>query len=500
MKRKRLYSLALLIIVFLGFIIYSYNAEDTFVNTPDEIVQKFFGENYIKEGRMYLEFNDEPVSYIRPRGTEVINNKIVSMKFIGFPTFFGVYSLFYLGIFNMITALLATLTILFVFLISMNIYKDRKKALCSGILLLFLPFFWYWANHPFMENISSIFFFTAGYYFFLRVFENKSLLLNYILAAAFFSVSLAFRYDTGILLFAMLIPYIKEIKNIKLSYIFVGILVFSIFLLPILLLSNQIYGGYFEYGQKILNTRYEAKYEAESSFSINNIYSYFKEAFNFLPIYFICIIILLFKTDMYKEGKSRRFLFGLLLYLFLFSIIIIAFNPLKHPNILHESYTRYFLGFFVFSAILLPNLLDLKLNKKLKTAILSILIISMILSSTPIFIYKTNLIKSHKEKFNFLISETTEDSIIVLGKEDKFIYPQRKTISVELFWDSKKIIDYKKLGLVISSLATDNEIYIYAKDIEKEKVLKAISYNDKTTILINKENELYKIIPKNETK
>src|SRR3989344_6415939 len=159
-------AIVILSFIFFIFLIYSYNSNSYAFTTPDEVVLKSFGEIYFETGKLYYGLGDELIGeYTRKRGTEVFYDKIIPTKFIGFPIYFGLLSGF--GVYQYATAITSVATLLVLFFIFRDLIGSDRKAFIPVGLLIFLPFFWYWSNYAFVENVSSIFFFSLGFYLFL---------------------------------------------------------------------------------------------------------------------------------------------------------------------------------------------------------------------------------------------------------------------------------------------------------------------------------------------
>lgn len=496
MKNKEKIILILILIIAFSFFLYQLNSTNIYFNTPDEAVQKLYSDIYRETGKMYFNVDNSIFnSFARLRGTYIINEKIVTLKFIGFPFLVGSLSRGLEQISFFLTPLMATLILLLVFLISLELFENKKEAIFSVIILLFLPFFWYWANKPLFGNIPSLFFFFAGYLFFIKIMKNKNKKANYILMAIFFALSVAIRYDSLIFIFCMCLPAIFRIKKLNIKYILLSIIIFLLVLSPIFLISADIYGNPFIYGQKILSDNSLEKIPKLFS----NVLLNFENIFLFFP-FLIFIIIPFFNIFNSNQKIQKIILFGLLLYIVIFSYIFLSEFPPTHTNALHESFTRYFLGFYIFSSIYLGKFISSLKNKKILSLFLLVIISFSILSTIPIIEWQWKSMEINKQITEEILLITPESSYILLSGSDKFIYPLRKTIPINHFKNEDNSIDYR---LTIDTLIEIDQIYsvfVYSRYLDIDLITLELNKKNYGLEVIDTKIYLYKLTkndPKN---
>jgi len=173
-------------------------------------------------------------------------------------------------------------------------------------------------------------------------------------------------------------------------------------------------------------------------------------------------------------------------------LIFIFEFPLKHPNILHESYTRYFLVFYILCVILISKIINNINNNKIKITSMSLLIIIFIILTVPYISSQWNSAKQGLEISNKISELTTKNSLIIVYYSDKYIFDKRDTISLYNFMDRNKSIDY---DLFINTiLKIDRDTYIYLMDFKNEKnITNLLEKSNIELKLVSKELKLYKM-------
>jgi hypothetical protein len=444
--------LFLIIILVLSVILISSNANYSNVNSPDEIVLREFTVHYSDNGELFIPSDELSSNHAILRGTMMINDKNVPLKFVGFIVYMGGLIILVPAIFPILTTIFGLLIILFLYKSVLLVSNSSKLALLSSGILVFIAPFLYWANQPFFENIAASFFFLSGFYYFIKFHKNSQSTSNILISGMLFATGIFFRYDLIIPIILFCLPWISLKKEFLKKYL-LFILIIGFFSLPLLISADTLYGSPLNYPEKILN---EQKTEIVTR-DPTNVYSYFSELFIVAPLLLIAFIPLI---NIKKYGGSiKKILLGMLGFLIFFSWLIISKYPLKHPNILHESYTRYFLIFF----ILLPFLIVLmikKLNKKIMTIFILVLVITSVMTTFD-YLHERDETMEYTEKIiEEIILNTPEDSLLIVSYIDKSLFPRRETMSFLNFLN-EDIMNWELLFEEIDSILNEKEIFIY---------------------------------------
>ncbi|MBM3234024.1 glycosyltransferase family 39 protein [Candidatus Pacearchaeota archaeon] len=489
MKKNLFFIGCIIFLLFLAVIIYSVNAPNFNSGSPDEVVLKTYSKLYSESGQFYI-FGDINKSENTLRGTININNKIIPLKFLGYIIFLGglipiiPYFSFYF------TALTAIIGIFYAYKISFLIFKNNIKSIMALGLLIFLPFFWYWTTIPFIENVSATSFFIVGLYYLLKIFEDSYQKISYyLLSGIFFGLSIGFRYDLALafLCFGGSLAFFN-IKKLNLINLIIFFSLFFLFISPSLIESKFLYGSFFTYGEKIIENKIGLPQR-----SLSNILEYIIALITFIPIFFIFILSFFYKPKLQENKKIYySILLALLIYTFSFLYILVSQHPLNESNILHISYTRYFLLFFILSTILLANFVgDIK-NNKIKILFIFVTIILFTIS-TPLLINSRS--ESIKKGFfirDQIISETPIDSIIIVKYSDKFIYGFRNSFAFGYFEITKGEVDYKKAFDELEKFK-DYNLFLYSNDFNDYPILQEFKNQNYQLLEVNKTLGLYKI-------
>src|SRR3989344_8614397 len=82
-------KISLICILIFLFILYSLNSAKLNVYSPDEVVLKLYSLRYSTTGDIFFSINEFSSDYSPLRGTYVLEDKVVPLKFLGFVIFFG---------------------------------------------------------------------------------------------------------------------------------------------------------------------------------------------------------------------------------------------------------------------------------------------------------------------------------------------------------------------------------------------------------------------------
>jgi len=463
MKKKQLIFLLLIFVV--GILIYSLYQNSYYFIAPDEAVNKQYSEIFSETGNLYYPLDNNSFNYLtRLRGTYVLNEKIVPLKFLGFPFLLGNIHRIIPEVLFLIIPIFAVLTIFILFKISYLLGRDKKTAFSAMLILLFLPFFWYWANHSFFENILAIFFFIFGFYYFLKIFNGSKIgIQHYVLLSLLWGISFLIRYDMALLMISFSIPFVFSIKKLKFKWLFLSILTFLLVVFSTLLIYNLTYGEFFLYGSKILGGIYGNPLK-----TLTNVILNYKRIFLFFPMISLILIPFLRKNS-YLFSKVK---YGLIIYFLIFSYFFLSEFSLMHPNALHESFTRYALGFYILASFLLASFATNLRNKKLTIFFIVIILIFSISSTYPLVSFQWKTMENNQEIEQNILKYVNSDDFLIVSGEDKFLQKIKHVIPINLFrnaitGESDYDVVFSKLNLINEK----NEVYIYCDTLDYDEIL-----------------------------
>ena len=509
MKNKSVLIYSILIFcILIGFILYSYNADRVYFVSPDETALSFFSNLYAHEGKLsYYEPLGNISSTIRPRNAFFINGNIVLGKFVGFPLLFGHLNLFNNLIIGFITPLFASLCIFYIFKITILFSNRKEIALISSLLLLFNPFFWYWANHPFYENVITVSFIFIGVYYFLLSIKVSNYKIFYI-SILFFAISLVMRYDSLLFILLFVLIYLNNLKFLDIKKILVSILILFLIVSPSLIINEQLFGSYFQYA----NSYGVLKSEQEGSSKINsflgnsfNILLRFNESkhnllintlfiISFIPLFYLLVLLSLLRIINTKDRMYKKFLIFIIIFIIAFSSLYLTQTGYKDKNVFNDSFNRYLLIFYVVSPIILSGFLIKNLNKKI--ALITILILLIITIPLVLsYFYDKWAYSNRLEKINsFVLLNTKNNSIILTNSYDKVIFPSRKIITQSNFNQDFGEFNYSHLAHLTKELEKINiTIYLYGVSINETELKKGVESKNMSLIKLNFSENFYKL-------
>jgi hypothetical protein len=168
-------------------------------------------------------------------------------------------------------------------------------------------------------------------------------------------ISFLIRYDVGLYMLAFSIPFITSLKKLNYKKFILCVSIFMGISFSTLLIYKLTYGSYFSYGSGLLGEVYSKPIK-----EFSNVLTNYKRIFLFFPL--IALIILpLIKKGGKLFSKLKQ---GMFIYFLIFSYLYFSEFALQHANALHESFTRYALGFYVLSSLLISSFIINLKNKK----------------------------------------------------------------------------------------------------------------------------------------
>lgn len=334
-----------------------------------------------------------------------------------------------------IVSFVGLMGLLFFYLTVRKLY-GFKPALISVIFLGFSTAYVYWNNMLF-SNIPALSFALGGIYFVVMAVSKPDRLRYYLLAAAFFAVSIWIRYEFVILAVLSMLPALRSWRKLRLKYVICAVVLLGALGGLILVLNNATTGSLLGIPEKAGATasEYMVKYPAR--------FRGFGVLFNNGDMYLYSIAPLLTVLGIlgliYAIKNERS------VYVLLFALIgIIVFYYYGNNSQfwgygrywMASSYTRYFLPLFaalsLFAALFMSRFLG-RLNWRRYTLTL----VTVLVIATHII---TSLYLLHNEDFGL---SYTHDYMESRKAVDDFVASlPEETIVVDLAdsWFEKMII------------------------------------------------------------
>lgn len=473
---RRFLVLAALAVVF--FFVYSYlplRAPEKFVS-PDETANFVFIKTLIKDGlpRIYEPFNREVDNLIHPRSVNVAGDYLVPGSFLGLILIYGLFGkALGIGLISFLTPFFAILAVLFFYCLIKKIFS-AEVAFFSGLFLLIHPAFWYWTSRSLSNNVLFVSLAIIGLA--ILIVGKKKNELTFALGGLFFGLAAIVRTSETVWLgFALLILALIYRKHLAWRKIFIFIIFFTLATLPIFYYNQLLYqspfaSGYSQLQENLAPPRFFISkaqikhfffpFEVVSGNFSKNFYNYFISLFLFYFIFFVLgALNFIFKIRKASGAQKIYFIFFVILS---FYLVVYYGSWNFHDNLdpakvtIGTSYVRYWLPIYIFSlpfsALIFSAVLDILKKQYLKLLVGGLFVLIL-------FIYSANLVFSDEEgllkiKDNLwdyqgkseIIQRLTEaKAVIVVDRNDKTVFPERRVISC-LIADCPK---FKSLGKLI---------------------------------------------------
>jgi len=455
-KYKNNILLAILGLVF--FVTYSYlnfNNPHLRFSWPDEMATYFTTTTFAETNSFSspAQHADIAGNLISPRSMMVWQGSLVPVGFLGLPLIYGfvakaigAYSIIFL------TPLLAVFGAFFLYRL-LGLYFKEEIALLSGILLLILPAYSYYASFSMLSNVPQISLLIIGLYFLNLFLRDRKASWHPVISGLLVGMSLIIR-PNEIIWIAPLVLFFIFINRKLVSP--VSVIRFSLFLfIPIILLGfaqYQTYGHWYSTGYSLP----QADAASGNSFSVLNYLFPFGInivlALKNLTIYVgtthwlflgLCgtgvIMTLLRET----EKKWRVLLIiSLLLWTYLglmYGSWKLLDNQILEISRLGISYNRYLLPALITSLPFISYLLiriyrmDRRYAKFSSIAIVVCIFgfwISKVYFQGNDSLPKIKAsIAEYNQVFEKVIEATPSDAIIETRRGDKIVFPQRQVVA-----------------------------------------------------------------------
>jgi hypothetical protein len=449
------------------------------VNSPDENANRIFATAFLTDGSLFV---DEPLNaqihgLISPRSAITSSDKILPGSFLGLPLYFGAIGVIVgTGGMMLITPILAILALLAWRGTVKKLTEDDIIADLSALFLMIHPAFWLYTGRTMMHNVAFLSLMIFAAYFFVARPIKKRGAWNIALAGLMLGAAIAFRTSEVIWILPIVLwgTWMAR-KTLTWKKIVLGITMAAIALLPIAITQTNLFGAPWEFGYNQISDHSLSDFitlegpgapplevASESSHIVASIgafilpFGFHEKAilrhvwqYGFLlypwmsALTLIGVGIVLAK----KEKRNHVVWKPLLILTILLSIWLGIFygswtfhdNP--DPNIysLGNSYVRYWLPLFLlaspFAALAAQEVTSLIKNKHARVAsTTAVVIIFIALSGNLVFFGEDGFVKTHaalatfEEKKEIILSVTEEESVIIVDRADKYLYPDRRVI------------------------------------------------------------------------
>jgi hypothetical protein len=435
-NKKKLFILVILFFAILSSWL-PLSTPNKFVS-PDENMYYYYTTLFAKTGNVSFEepLNDVAMGLVRPRLTVVVNDKVSPMSYLGLIIIYGMVNSMSKFPILLITPLIATLGLIFFYLLISDNF-NKKIGLLSTTLLLFFPPYVYYSSTGINNNIGALVFFIAGLFYYLKIFrEDKN--VYYVLFSIFWSIGCMFRYEFLVLvLLSLSLLAVNKVKSRTYSMNYRSIcLVISVFFvidLPILLLNKKLYGSFLStgtsvYAEKYLSTNLSNLMVGEfSSKVLLNILLF--DFVHVLNIFFILFIVgvLLYKQGIYERAK----IFSLILVTSFLFLLFFFGNEGYYgygTTSLGSSYVRYFLPVYIlmlpYVAISISKLADFK--RPVSLFLITLLIISSAIPTWSVINDTKIRMQEYSNISNRYVDSTEPQSVVFSTVWSKIIFPERK--------------------------------------------------------------------------
>ena len=435
-------------------------------NSPDERTNFVFSSSFAQDFSLSIteDLNPQVNGVIHPRSTVAIQNKILPTSFLGLPIVFGlVGAVAGQGAILFLTPLLALLAIVTWWKTIKQIFKKGILADLATIFIMIHPAFWLYSGRVMMHNVAFVALLIFATYFIFG-FEKRKW-WNYLSSGIFVGLALAFRNAEVIwvgLLTLTAAWYIWQKHSVKYAFIFLSSIV--LVTIPFLYANYAVFGGLLETGYTVTDTSYAFEF-SEPVEDIQNapegllgylfpfgihelailrhVYQYgfllfpWMSLLSFLGIFFTIL-------NWKKEEDSWKWLFSITSVLAIWLAVVYGswtFND--NPDIslvtLGNSYVRYWLPLFIlaspFAAKGIHQLSQLVPQSKFQTTLLILpTTIAVVLSFWLVFFSVDGLVPTRNHLFEFaqkreyILSSTENESIIIVDRADKFLFPERRVV------------------------------------------------------------------------
>ncbi len=449
--------------------------------SPDENAAFTFSQLFSQEWTLrYAEpLNEQLGGLLHPRSTLPFGAAILPGSFLGLIVLTGlVGTVFGASGALLVTPLLAVLSVLAWRKIVAILFKNELLADFAAFFLLIHPAFWYYSGRVMMHNVAFVAFVLFAGWFMVALPLKKYYAVNYFLAGVSVGAALLIRLsEISWLIGGLGVLFLLYRKVVGWRAMMATLLGLAIMFVVQFGINTSVYGAPFKNGY---TTTYEyeatteipaASLSATASISdghpilslilpfgfherviLHNIWGY---GFWLYPVLSalaaIGMMLVVFGRDEQKK-TWRMFLLGTLVLAVWLGLVYgswkIADNPDPFAVTLGNSHVRYWLPLFVLASLFCARAVWQLLGRTpfvIKSgdvegvlrhiAVAGIGVVAFVLSvqlvygSEDGFLHSRAALKTFVEKEEKILSLTESDSVIIVDRADKYLFPERRVLT-----------------------------------------------------------------------
>ena len=445
-------------------------------SSPDENANAFFAQTFSQTGSLVASepLNDIAQGIIHPRSTVAPGTTILPTSFLGFPLITGVIR-FLFGTIGMLafTPIVAILAALSLWWMVRRLAGDELLADLAALFMLMHPAFWYYSARVMMPNVAFVSLLIIGAALLVRSCEKRSILLGSV-AGVVLGIGLSIRLvEAPIVVIIAAIILVAYRKSLPLKPIISVVLGTSMACVLYLVVNVHVYGSITATGYTLQNARAvsDAVSTVTASSSLSSI-GHMLLPFGFHPramlvnafqygwlLYPISSTLAMvgawFAWTSREHRKAWRTFVVCLALASVWMIVMygswtIADNPDPRAITIGNSHVRYWLPLFVASSILASRAVvqytrwAITRAKQRRNNVLyqfrpiihatSLVVVMIFLSIQTVFVGSDGLVAAHAaavasgEKRAGVILNTEENSVVIVDRADKYIFPYRRVI------------------------------------------------------------------------
>ncbi|MDD3647952.1 MAG: glycosyltransferase family 39 protein [Candidatus Dojkabacteria bacterium] len=451
---KIIYPVLVIFFLLFTFSLPRINADREIFNSPLQNTNYVFSKHYAETGTLQIPvpYNDLPEDLriaFTPRDSVQFGGFIEPHSFL-FPLMVNGYVYNIVGEFSFeVVMSISSVICLIVLMAIFNQFTDKKNGSVLPIILLgFFPLFYLLSSLTIKPEIQHLMFFLLMTFYVLKLL-NRWNSGQFYLALLMGIITILYRYESVfILMFFAIWLIIKRWKEIFISqHILKIILLYLIFVFPFLSLNNELYGSSFRIGYQVYQQIRASISSPQASssqaflglfrFDMNVLFSHFLNYFvksNFIYSGLIsCGYLSLYFFNL--GAKQNRLLKSLYLIIggcFIFLLFIYGGNKINGYNsyIVIPSLLRYLLPLlallFILASLFLQRIKD-------KTFLILIIVVLLIINTNTIVnkpggLYEKSGYTRLHDLRSFVLDNTSVDSIVVVKRYDKILYPDRDVV------------------------------------------------------------------------
>lgn len=449
--------------------------------SPDENAAFTFSQLLSHQGVLsYPEaLNNELGGVLHPRSTVPFGASILPGSFLGLIVLTGlVGAVFGASGSLLVTPFFAVLSVLAWRKIVATLFKNELLADLAGFFFLIHPAFWYYSGRVMMHNVVFVAFVIFAGWFMVTLPLKKYREVNYFLAGASVGVALLIRLsEVSWIVGGFLMLFVLYRRVIGWRAMLATVLGLALMLAVQFGLNASVYGapfsnGYtttYEYDQvvEVVATPVSATAPLKNSHPVlnlilpfgfhervilQNIWGYGFWLYPALSgLAAIGMLLVVFKQDEQKK-TWRMFLLGTLVLAVWLGLVYgswkIADNPDPFAVTLGNSHVRYWLPLFVLASLFCARTIWQLLGRTpliikagdvegllrhgaaAGAAILTIVLSAqLVYGSEDGFLHSRAALKTFVEKEEKILALTELESVIIVDRADKYLFPERRVIT-----------------------------------------------------------------------